>query len=83
MFTQILSRGTAIIGNAEHVRSLCSVRLDLVGSRMMLLVEGAALQPVEETAGSARVKALESFTVAELQTNSKQRQPPQRYCFTG
>jgi hypothetical protein len=53
MFTQIFSRGSAIIGNAEQVLLLCGVRLELAGSRMMPLVEGAALQPVEETAGSA------------------------------
>jgi len=51
------------------------VRLDLVGSRNMLLVEDAELQPVVETTGSVRVNAPESHKVAGLPRNSKQCQP--------
>jgi hypothetical protein len=57
MFTQISSCDSEIIGDAEQVLSLCGVRLDLVASRMMLPVEDAGLQAVEETTGSARVNA--------------------------
>jgi hypothetical protein len=53
MFTQISSRGSAIIGNAEQVLSLCGVRVESVGGRRMLPVEGAGLQHREETAAKS------------------------------